>query len=169
MQFASWSDIDLAAKTYAVTGHRKLGFIPKDKEEGIIPLPDVLVDRLTARRKRYPKSQLIFLTKGNNPEGHALRIVKRLALRAGVNCGHCANKQGKSCATHPVCYHVFLHKLRKTYATTLHNNGVSARTIMGFLRHSELDTTLRYLADGEDEHPRAKVNATFNGFGGGAA
>jgi integrase/recombinase XerD len=169
MRFACWSDVDLVAKTYTVTEHRQLGFIPKDKEEGTIPLPDVLVDRLIARRKRYPKTQLIFLSKENSPEGHALRIVKRLALRAGVNCGHCVNKQGKSCATHPVCYHVFLHKLRKTYATTLHNNGVSARTIMGFLRHSELNTTLRYLADGDDEQTRAKVNATFNSFGGGAA
>jgi integrase len=169
MQFACWSDVDLVAKTYTVTEHRQLGFIPKDKEEGTIPLPDVLVDRMIARRKRYPKSQLIFLTKENSPEGHALRIVKRLALRAGVNCGHCVNKQGKSCATHPVCYHVFLHKLRKTYATTLHNNGVSARTIMGFLRHSELNTTLRYLADGDDEQTRATINKTFNGFGGGAA
>ena len=166
MQFACWSDVDLIAKTYTVTEHRNLGFVPKDKEEGIIPLPDVLVDRLRARRKRYPKSQLIFPTRGNVPQGHALRIVKRLALRAGVNCGHCVNKQGKSCATHPVCYHVFLHKLRKTYASTLHKNGVSARDIMGFLRHSELETTLRYLADGSDEETRAKVNATFNGFGG---
>ena len=87
MQFACWSDVDLVAKTYTVTEHRNLGFIPKDKEQGTIPLPDVLVDRLIARRKRYPKTQLIFLSKENSPEGHALRIVKRLALRAGVNCG----------------------------------------------------------------------------------
>jgi integrase/recombinase XerD len=46
MQFASWSDLDLVAKTYTVTEHRNLGFIPKDKEEGISPQIARLLGRL---------------------------------------------------------------------------------------------------------------------------
>jgi integrase len=51
----------------------------------------------------------------------------------------------------PVCKHVILHTMRKTYASMLHKNGVSARTLMRYLRHSDLETTLAYLADDEDD------------------
>jgi integrase len=163
-QFACWPDVDLVAKTYTVTEHIDLGYRPKDSEEGTIHIADALVDRLTARRKRHPKSRLIFPAADGRPNGHALRIIKRLALQAGVNCGHCVNKAGFSCTTHPVCKHVILHKLRKTYATWLHKNGVPARTIMRFLRHSDLDTTLRYLADDEDEQTVAQINHAFGPF-----
>jgi integrase len=166
MQYAIWSDLDLNMKQYTVTEHRDLGFIPKDGEEGVIPMPDVLVERLIARRKRYPKRRLIFPTAEGKPNGHALRMIKALALRAGVNCGQCFNKKGLSCADHPVCRRIILHRLRKTYATWLHKSGVPARTIMGYLRHSDLATTLLYLADGEDdEQTRFQINAAFGHFG----
>lgn len=165
VQFACWSDVDLVMKAYTVTEHLDLGYRPKDKEEGTIPLPDFLVERLTARRKRYSKSRLIFPGSDGKPNGHLLRTVKALALRAGVNCGHCINKAGRSCAEYAVCRHVILHKLRKTFATRLHSSGVPARTIMSYLRHSDLETTLKYLADaGEDIETRQKANVAFGAF-----
>jgi len=97
-----------------------------------------------------------------------LRIIKSLALRAGVNCGHCTNKAGKSCASHPVCRHVLLHKLRKTFATVMHESGASSRTIMGLLRHSDLETTMKYLAEQDAEKTRAISNAAFAQFGSAA-
>lgn len=172
VQYACWSDVDLVMKAYTVTEHLDLGYRPKDKEEGTIPLPDFLVERLIARRKRYPKSRLIFPGGDGKPNGHLLRTVKALALRAGVNCGHCVNKAGRSCAKYPVCRHVILHKLRKTFATRLHSSGVPARTIMTYLRHSDLETTLKYLADaGDDVETRQKANVAFGAFAmaGGAA
>ncbi|MCU1314407.1 MAG: integrase family protein [Acidobacteriaceae bacterium] len=44
-----------------------------------------------------------------------------------------------------------------------HEAGVSARTIQRWLRHSSLDTTLRYLAGSDDqsERTRSVVNSTF--------
>ena len=42
---------ELTAKTFSVTEKLDLGFIPKDKEEGDIPILDSLVDTLRARRK----------------------------------------------------------------------------------------------------------------------
>jgi integrase/recombinase XerD len=117
-QYVCWSDVDLVAKTYTVTEHLDLGYRPKDKEEGTLPLPDVLVDTLRARRQGYPRTRMIFPGKDGKPNGHALRIIKRFALRAGVNCGHCTNKAGQSCAEHPVCRHVLLHKTSTTLPFT---------------------------------------------------
>jgi integrase/recombinase XerD len=102
-QFVCWSDVDLERQTYTVTEHLDLGYRPKDKEEGTLPIPELLVQTLKARRKRYPHTRLIFPGKHGKPNGHALRTIKRLALRAGVNCGQCVNKARKSCATYPVC------------------------------------------------------------------
>jgi integrase/recombinase XerD len=94
-QYACWSDVDLVRKTYTVTEHLDLGYRPKDKEEGTLPIPDLLVEVLTERRKRYQRTRLIFPGKHGGTNGHALRTIKRLALRAGVNCGQCVNKAGK--------------------------------------------------------------------------
>jgi len=160
-QYACWSDINLDAKTYTITEHLDLGFKPKDAEEGTIPIPSFLVDILRARREKYPLSRLVFPTADNKPDGHLLRIVKSLGLRAGLNCGHCVNKAGKSCATHPVCKQVILHKLRKTFASVLSKKGIPPRTIMRYLRHSDLATTLRYLDDQDDEHTLAIVETAF--------
>lgn len=103
VQFACWSDLDLVGKTYKVTEHLDLGYRPKDKEESAIPIPTALVELLQERRKRYPKTRLIFPGAQEKPNGHLLRTIKRLALKAGLNCGHCRNKRGQSCAEHPVC------------------------------------------------------------------
>ena len=86
-QYACWSDLDLVGKRYTVTEHLDLGYRPKDKEEGTVPIPDLLVEILKARHKRFPSTRLIFPCSGGPPNGHLLRIVKSLGLRAGVNCG----------------------------------------------------------------------------------
>jgi integrase/recombinase XerD len=190
VEFGCWTDLDREAKTFTVTEKLDLGYIPKDGEEGAIQIPAGLVEMLEARRIRYPKTRLIFpliqkpkkgstlrsysrkkkpnlapVAEDERADGHLPRIIKSLALRAGVNCGHCFNKVGISCATHPVCKHIILHKLRKTFATMHHNNGMPARTIMRFLRHSDLETTLKYIADQEDDETRGIVEGTFASFG----
>ena len=74
-------------------------------------------------------------------------------------------KKGLSCSEQPVCRQIILHKMRKTYATRLHRSGVPARTIQGWLRHSDLATTMLYLAEGEDdEQTRTQINAAFAQF-----
>jgi integrase/recombinase XerD len=162
-EFVCWPDVDLKAKTYTVTEHLDLGFIPKDKEEETLPLTDVLVEALIERRKRYPNSRLIFPGKRGGPDGHLLRIIKQLALRSGLNCGYCVNKKGLSCAEHPVCRNFFLHKFRKSFATIAHHGGTSAHTIQRYLRHSDLATTMLYLADQTDDAVRLSLNSAFGG------
>jgi integrase/recombinase XerD len=160
-EYACWPDVDFEGKAYSIQEHLDLGFTPKDSEEGTIPMSDSLVDILRARRKRYPVGRLIFPGLNGKPDGHLLRIIKELGLRAGVNCGYCTNKAGLSCATHPVCFDIILHKLRKTYASKLSREGVPVRTIQRWLRHSDLETTLAYLADEDDEELIEMVNQAF--------
>lgn len=166
VQFATWRDVDFDAKTFMVSEKLDLGFTPKDKEEGAIPIPDSLVELLRSRRARLPHSRLIFTNTEGNPQGHFLRILKRLGLKAGLNCGHCYNRKGLCCSEHAVCTRFELHRLRKTFATMHHEAGVSARTIQRWLRHSDLDTTLRYLAASDDKSAktREQVNNTFAVF-----
>jgi site-specific recombinase XerD len=59
--------------------------------------------------------------------------------------------------------------MRKTFASTLHHKGLPAQTLQRYLRHSELSTTLAYIADQLDDQVRDTINSTFRGFGGGAA
>jgi integrase len=161
--FATWRDVDFDGRTFHVSEKLDLGFTPKDKEEAEIPIPDSLVAQLKERRNRQPKSRLIFPHSNGTPNGHFLRILKNVAFRVGMNCGECFNKAGKCCATSPTCSRFVLHRFRKTFATMHHEAGVSARTIQRWLRHSDLETTLRYLAGADDhsEKTRAQVNSTF--------
>jgi integrase len=163
---ATWRDIDFQSKTFTITAKPDLGFTPKDFEERSVPLPDALVEALQVRRRLNPDSRLIFMNKIGGVEGHFLHKLKRLALRAGLNCGHCKNKKGLSCKKHPVCDNWELHKFRKSFATIHHESGVSARTLQAWLGHSDLETTIAYLAtaDMRSDRMRAAVNNSFAAF-----
>lgn len=64
-KFVCWTDVDLQLKTYTVTEHLDLGYGPKDKEEGSLPIPDVLVRVLKARRERYPQTRYFPVSTGS--------------------------------------------------------------------------------------------------------
>jgi integrase/recombinase XerD len=161
--FAVWKDVDFNGKSFKVSEKLDLGFTPKDKEEGSIPIPDSLVALLKTRRERYPDSRLIFPLPDGKPNGHMLRTLQRLAHRAGLNCGCCYNRASRCCKDKAICHHWGSHRFRKTFATMHHEAGVPARTIQCWLRHSSLDTTLRYLAGSDDKSAktRLKVNNSF--------
>jgi integrase/recombinase XerD len=146
--------------SFTVTEKLDLGWSPKDREEGAIPIPDSLLEILRARRKLYPGTRLIFPGANGKADRHFLRTLKRLALQAGLNCGHCYNKAGQCCAKRPVCKRFELYRFRKTFATMHHEAGVPARTIQRWLRHSSLDTTLAYLAASDDLSERTRDRST---------
>ena len=164
---ATWSDVDFVHGTFNVS--EKDGWTPKDKEEGGIKIPAVLVDRLKTR-KANSKGSRIFPMTVSNPEKEILHIIKRLAFKAGLNCGECQCKPGKAyphgrcCATAPICKRYKTHKFRKAFATLHSENGVPVRTIQRWLRHSSLETTLKYLAGSDDntDAMRSRVDATFS-------
>lgn len=140
---AMYSDITYTSKTKTirVTDKPILDFHPKDYEERVIPIPDSLAKAIASRRSAA-SGKLIFPNKDNRPDGHFLKKLKRAAKKAELDCK------------------VFLHKFRVTFACNHHRNGVPARTIQAWLGHSDLETTLDYLAaeDIQDEHIRELVN-----------
>jgi integrase/recombinase XerD len=163
---ACYTDIDFKAKTIDVREKRQFDWEPKDKAERTVPIPDSLIELLLVRKSMNESRWLIFPNKDGKPQGHFLRSLKERALSAGLNCGHCTGTlDGKtvSCTDAACCEHWILHRFRKTFATLHHANLVPVRTIQMWLGHSDLETTLRYLADAElgSQKTRSQVNGSF--------
>lgn len=170
-----WHDIDFDQKEVSIySKEQKYGWRVKDKEKRIVPISDALVERLHGRRRRHPDDQLVFGNRNGRPDVHLLRIIKRVAHRAGLNCGHCNAKtkgkhpckhpacnEGLSCKHHPVCKKWIIHTLRKTWATNRSRAGMDVETLRDFLGHSSLATTQRYLkaAKRSDAKTRQQINA----------
>lgn len=169
-----WRQIDLkrgtaSVKQIKIAGRAEFDFTPKDHEERTVRLPKHVVAALSKRRQHHPEDFLIFPNEDRKPEGHFLRVLKKLALRAGLNCGHCMRTQaGKlvSCKKNAVCEKWILHSFRKTGACRLHAAGVPARKIQSLLGHSDLETTLRYLegADLDDVDFADQVETAMSRF-----
>jgi integrase len=85
----AWSDLDLTKGTVTVRPKSDVGFTPKSHESRTVPLPASLVAELKERHKNPPHPRWVFVNEINAPEKHFLRKLKRIALRAGLNCGHC--------------------------------------------------------------------------------
>jgi integrase len=160
-----WVDIDLKnSEVHTYSKQVKYGWKVKDCEERIIGISDNLVSRLAARHRRHPGSGLVFANTKGKPDKHLLRIVKRVALRAKLNCGQCTathERKRVSCATHAVCRRWIVHTLRKTWATFQARIGTPLPTIRQDLGHSSVETTMRYLAadDRSSERRRRQINA----------
>lgn len=168
VRYCTWRNINFKSKVISVKSKPELGFRPKDKEERSVPVPDDLIAAL-ASRKQASKSPYLFPTSNGESDGHYLRRLQKLAHRAGLNCGECINKKKQSCGDRAICSRWGLHKFRKTFATMHCEAGVPVTTIQRWLGHSDLATTLRYLAiaDLRSEKTRQQVNATFAGLGVG--
>jgi hypothetical protein len=82
-----WPDINLRTKEVKVYSKReRFGWQVKDSEQRNIGINDKLAERLVARHKRY-RTGLAFSNSKGNADTHLLRIIKNVALRAGLNCG----------------------------------------------------------------------------------
>lgn len=171
--FASWNDdFDPVARTLSVTAKREMGFKPKNYQERTVEITQALVDLLAARRKRYPDSYLLFPTsqhnkargmKGGRRDRHMLDRLKKLAKRAGLNCGHCKgkyNKKSTTCAKAPICKKWGLHMFRHTYATTLLRDGVDLLTLQRLLGHKDLDSTKKYLYAALSDETQKMISVT---------
>jgi integrase len=170
--FAAWQDINFDKKTYHVRRKEDAHFTLKSHESRDIPLPDSLVAPLKDRRKNAAHDRWIFVNEEGRPDNHFLRKLKRIAKRAGLNCGQCRTTitEGKhekkkrvevSCKDRPVCEHFYLHRFRKTCATRWHEAGVPVRTIQVWLGHKNLETTMIYLGVTDTEKLRGRINAAF--------
>jgi integrase/recombinase XerD len=154
--YAAWPDVDFARGLYHIRRKPDVGFTPKKHESRDVKMPTELIELLLERKKHAPHSRWIFVNDEGRPDNHFLRKFKRIALRAGANCGNCvaAWTAGRyhttrsietTCKVHPVCEHHYLHRLRKTCASNWEAKGVPVRTIQYMLGHKSLETTMRYL------------------------
>lgn len=170
--FAAWNDIDFTKSTYQVRRKEDVGFTPKSHESRTVPLPASLVAMLKERRKNPAHPRWIFVNEDGRPDNHFLRKLKRIALRAGLNCGQCRTTitKGKydrkhevevTCKTDPVCEHIYLHRLRKTCATRWQEHGIPIRTIQAWLGHKNLETTMIYLGVTDTEKLRGQIDKAF--------
>jgi integrase len=172
VQFAAWKDINFETKMFEVRRKEDVNFTPKSHESRSIPLPDSLVARVKARRARATHDRWIFVNEEGRPDGHFLRKLKTLALKAGINCGHCKTTvtkgryEGKhqvevTCKTDPVCEHIYLHRFRKTCATRWSENGISVFAMQEWLGHKDPNTTRRYVSKANPAKLRGNINAAF--------
>jgi integrase len=170
--FAAWNDIDFTKREYHVRRKEDVGFTPKSHESRTVPLPVSLINALKARRKIHPSDRWIFVNERGEPDNHFLRKLKRIALRAGLNCGECRTtitlgkydrkKQTEvTCKTQPVCEHIYLHRFRKTCATRWQEHGIPLRTVQAWLGHKNLETTQRYLGVTDSGKLRDEIDAAF--------
>lgn len=148
VQHTTWDDIDFGRRCVRVTEKKEFGFKPKDKEEREIPVSSVLLDTLREYRNRQPRTNLhnlVFPTSNGRPDKRFENKLKKLAYRAGLNCGRCVSCYNHKCSSGPHCSKWFLHKFRHTFATMCLENGASVRTLQEWLGHSDLESTMAYL------------------------
>jgi integrase len=149
--YAKWTDIDFEQHSINVHPKPEYGWSPKDgeaREEDIV-LQDRFIKRMKARQKRQVGSTLIFPTETNKPNMHLIKIVQRVAKKAGIT-----DKR------------ITLHAFRRTFGTMVAKEyGIEQARI--WLGHSDIETTQRYMAADEmtTEHSRKMVKKMFAGVG----
>lgn len=148
-----WTDIDWGRKLLTVAARDREGETIKDRAERKVPIPNDLLAELKRWRKVRPQAKLVLGTANDTPNWKWLPLLKRLARKAKLNCGHCAG-----CKSTGECSAWILHRFRATYTTMMLRalNG-DARTVMQYTGHEDLATVMRYLEP--DETARNKINA----------
>ena len=144
VQFSEFTDISWLDSVFRVRGKPKYKFKINDYEERDIPIPRDFLNELKAWKKQHPDQNLIVPTAKGKPNTKLLVMIKRLARRAGIECGWCANclagvKGDRGCDEFE------LHKFRRTCITTWLRTKIDPRTVMEYAGHADLETTLRYL------------------------
>ena len=137
-----WGDFDFVSKTVWIHGKPELNWKPKSKAgTRRIPLSDSLIAALKARRRA--KHELVFPAKCDKVNRHLLRIIQRVAKRAGVE-------------------DAILHRCRDTWATNmLRQPDVDLLTLAKWIGHEGLDVLKLYV-----ECLKAKGKAARNAANG---
>jgi site-specific recombinase XerD len=170
--FLWWDDFDSDAGTLRVRKKPEAGFRPKNYQERTVPIVPDLAQMLAHRHGRMTDARFIFPTSdflkaqgkaGGMRDRHMLDRLKRLAHRAGLNCGQChaiAQKREVTCRTHPVCRQFGLHRFRHTYATRLLHDGIDLLSVQKLLGHKDLESTRKYVRALDERALGHRVSAT---------
>ena len=172
VRYSTWRDVDFHTHVVRVTAKPQYGFTPKNKEEREIPVPESLIAELRAHKERQkahkePQNRktnpndLVFPTINGEPDKKHEWKLKRIAYKAGLNCGRCASRHGNKCADGEFCSNWFLHKFRHTFATrNLQEHVCDIRTLQLWLGHSDLASTMVYLKAVRNKDVAARVNGS---------
>lgn len=161
LRYLAYLDLDFRHHLARVTAKAKWGFTPKNWEERTVPLPAGLMERLRKRkeRKKARPHDLVFGNTKGRPDSEMDMVVKRVAERAGLNCGQCLTEHNNKCAEGPYCMNFFLHKFRHTFATNHLRDGVDIRTVQNWLGHRDIQSTMVYLKGVRSKDAAMKVNS----------
>jgi integrase len=163
VRYLTWRDIDFRNQAIRVTAKLQFDFKPKNKEEREVPVPQALLDLLLAHRQQLvPNANgLVFPTSNHEPDKKHENKLKKIAFRAGLNCGNCVTAHGNRCADGPHCRQWFLHKFRHTFATrNLQDYVCDIRTLQLWLGHSDLASTMVYLKAVRSKDALERVNSS---------
>jgi integrase len=153
-----WTNVDFRRKVIRVRElldtesdiHARI----KDRAERSVPLPDDLAETLKAWKAKHPKTRLVLGTVNDTPNWKWLQMLKRVARRAKLNCGHCAG-----CRNTDECNRWKLKTFRSTYITIMLRSGFDPRTVMDWTGHEDLATLEKYWAAAKTEEMQERVNA----------
>jgi integrase/recombinase XerD len=161
LRYVAYLDLDFRHHLARVTAKAKWGFTPKNWEERTVPLPAGLMERPRKRkeRKQARPHDLVFGNTKGRPDSEMDMVVKRVAERAGLNCGQCVTEHNNKCAEGPYCMNFFLHKFRHTFATNHLRDGVDIRTVQNWLGHRDIQSTMVYLKGVRSKDAAMKVNS----------
>jgi integrase/recombinase XerD len=170
VQHLAWSDVDLRHGMLKVTSKPEHGFKPKNRQERSVPVSEGLMNLLKEHRTRSRKHAFfVFETQylndskpGGAPDGKMLAKLKKLALRAELNCGNCKSTyKGKpaTCKKAPICEKWYLHRFRSTFITELLRSGVDLSTVQALAGHKDIAMTAKYLRplEGKRLHDALKI------------
>src|SRR5438094_2828186 len=118
----------------------------RSAKDRFIPLPAKLVKKIKARMEERDAQphDLLFPNGNGKPDGHFLRKLKAIAKKAGVEGAE-------------------LHRFRKTYADTSHEEGVSVNTIRIRLGHESFTRLALTLPGATQNSNFAFAQYTING------
>jgi integrase len=153
----TYGDIDSRHSIWKVRGKTldlaggKREWKPKTVDsEREMPVTDDLTKKIMARKRTLGASDndLVFPNTEGNPDGHLIRIVKRVAKRAKV--------EGR----------VDDHKFRSTAITLWLRAGNSVPDVASWVGHSDLQTILRYAEklNLRSAETRKRITSTFAEF-----
>lgn len=159
----TWRDVDFRTQVVRVTRKPQFEFKPKNKEEREVPVPASLIAAL----KKYNGKQdvnpdgLVFPNKAGRPDKRHEFKLKRIAFRAGMNCGQYVSKHGNKCWEGPYCSKFFLYKFRHTFATrNLQDHVCDIKTLQNWMGHKDLASTMVYLKAVRNKDVMDKVNSS---------
>ena len=91
IQNAEFTDISWHGSVFRIRSKQKFNFTVKDYAQRDIPIPLDFLKKLKAWRDTQPDQNLIVPTAKGKPNRKLLVMVKRMARRAGIECGWCEN------------------------------------------------------------------------------